>query len=184
LVLKRVACPGSRTAGQPHLRPDGSQVGHADLLVSLVVGACPLRLAARPVRRRHRIPVIRDRDARAGQAGVGQAGVGAQRGDVDGDGCHRVADCLLRQLVLAERARLELVATGETARKRSPETRNDLTPQEAQIATLASRGATNPETASKLFISPSTVRYHLRKVFRKLDVTSRRHLARVSLADS
>ena len=71
--------------------------------------------------------------------------VSAQRGDVDGDGCHRVADCLLRQLVLAERARLELVATGETARKRSPETRNDLTPQEAQIATLASRGATNPE---------------------------------------
>jgi hypothetical protein len=129
LVLKRVACPGSRTAGQPHLRPDGSQVGHADLLVSLVVGACPLRLAARPVRRRHRIPVIRDRDARAGQAGVGQAGVGAQRGDVDGDGCHRVADCLLRQLVLAERARLELVATGETARRRSPETRNDLTPR-------------------------------------------------------
>jgi len=53
----------------------------------------------------------------------------------------------------AERTRLELVAAGETVRNRSSETRNDLTPQESQIATLASRGATNPEIASKLFIS-------------------------------
>ena len=110
--------------------------------------------------------------------------VSAQRGDVDGDGCHRVADCLLRQLVLAERARLELVATGETARKRSPETRNDLTPRKLRSPRWHPAARPTRRSASKLFISPSTVDYHLRKVFRKLDVTSRRHLARVSLADS
>ena len=78
----------------------------------------------------------------------------------------------------AERARIELRATGAHARKRSVDTANDLTPQEAQIAHLVAQGATNAEVAGQLFISPSTVEYHLHKAFRKLAVRSRTELAR------
>jgi DNA-binding CsgD family transcriptional regulator len=77
----------------------------------------------------------------------------------------------------AERARIELEATGEHARKRTVDTLGDLTPQEGQIARLVAKGHTNREIASQLFISPSTVEYHLRKVFRKVGVKSRTQLA-------
>ena len=76
----------------------------------------------------------------------------------------------------AERARRELQATGETVRRRTADTREVLTVQEAQVARLAAEGHTNPEIGARLFISPRTAEYHLRKVFTKLGVSSRRQL--------
>jgi DNA-binding CsgD family transcriptional regulator len=77
----------------------------------------------------------------------------------------------------AERARLELEATGERARKRTVDTLDQLTPQETHVARLAAQGETNRAIAARLFISASTVEYHLRKAFRKLGVKSRTQLA-------
>ena len=79
----------------------------------------------------------------------------------------------------AERARRELAATGETARKRTDDTRGDLTVQESQIAQLASEGLTNPEIGAKLFLSPRTIEYHLRRVYPKLGISSRKELRTV-----
>jgi len=76
----------------------------------------------------------------------------------------------------AERARRELAATGETVRKRTVETLDELTTQEAQVARLAAQGRTNPEIGALLFISARTVEYHLHKVFPKLGISSRREL--------
>jgi DNA-binding NarL/FixJ family response regulator len=76
----------------------------------------------------------------------------------------------------AERARRELAATGERVRKRTVDTRDELTPQEEEIAQLARDGRTNPEIGAQLFIGTRTVEWHLRKVFTKLDISSRREL--------
>jgi DNA-binding CsgD family transcriptional regulator/tetratricopeptide (TPR) repeat protein len=81
------------------------------------------------------------------------------------------------------RARSELRASGERARRRDPSTRDQLTPQELQIARLVATRKTNPEIAAQLFLSPRTVDYHLRKVFVKLDINSRTELAQMALGE-
>jgi len=79
----------------------------------------------------------------------------------------------------AERARFELEATGEVARKRTVDAGTQLTKREAQIARLARDGLSNPEIGTRLFLSPRTVEYHLHKVFSKFGIMSRTELARV-----
>ena len=79
----------------------------------------------------------------------------------------------------ADRASRELLATGETARRRTIDTRDDLTPQEWQVARLARGGLSNPEIGTQLFLSPRTVQYHLRKVFTKMGIRSRTELVHV-----
>ena len=97
----------------------------------------------------------------------------------------RVAHDLLTSIgmeAFAERARRELLATGETVRKRTVETLDELTPQELQVARLAAGGRTNAEIGAQLFVSPRTVEWHLSKVFGKLGVSSRKEL-RAALSD-
>jgi DNA-binding NarL/FixJ family response regulator len=84
----------------------------------------------------------------------------------------------MRTDAFAARAGRELLATGGETRKRSAETRDQLTAQETQIAQLARDGLSNPEIAAQLFISPRTVEYHLHKVFGKLAISSRGQLTR------
>jgi DNA-binding CsgD family transcriptional regulator len=110
-----------------------------------------------------------------------------ERRRVDARGELRTAHEMLDTMgieAFAERARRELLATGETARKRTVETRDELTAQEAQIARLARDGLSNPEIGTRLFISPRTVQYHLSKVFAKLGISSRNELDRVLPSDS
>ncbi len=98
----------------------------------------------------------------------------------------RIALELFRDMSVAPwaaRAQHELRASGETARRRDPSTRDQLTPQELQIARLVATGMTNPEIAAQLFLSPRTIDYHLRKVFVKLGISSRAELAGMSLGE-
>jgi DNA-binding CsgD family transcriptional regulator len=83
----------------------------------------------------------------------------------------------------AERARAELRASGETARRRDPSTIAQLTPQELQIARFVADGLSNKEVAAQLFLSPRTIDSHLRNVFSKLSISSRTQLARIPLGD-
>lgn len=83
----------------------------------------------------------------------------------------------------ADRARAELLATGETARKRDPSTIDQLTPQELMICRLICQGLKNKEVAARLYLSPRTIDYHLHKVYVKLGITSRFQLAQLSLGE-
>jgi DNA-binding CsgD family transcriptional regulator len=92
----------------------------------------------------------------------------------------RIAHTMLADMgmeAFAERARRELLATGETVRKRTVETLDELTPQEVQAARLAAGGQTNTQIGAQLFLSPRTVEWHLTKVFSKLGISSRKELS-------
>jgi DNA-binding CsgD family transcriptional regulator len=109
-----------------------------------------------------------------------------ERRRLDARGQLRTAHHLFADMGLeafAARAERELLATGETARKRAVETSSQLTAQEAQVARLARDGLSNPEIGARLFISTRTVQYHLRKVFTKLGINSRMQLARALPSD-
>jgi DNA-binding CsgD family transcriptional regulator len=98
----------------------------------------------------------------------------------------RAALVLFQQLSVSPweaRARSELRASGETARRRDPSKRDQLTPRELQIARFVADGMTNPRIAERLFLSPRTIDYHLRKVFAKLEIASRADLVGVDLDD-
>jgi DNA-binding CsgD family transcriptional regulator len=109
-----------------------------------------------------------------------------QRRRVDARPHLRAALELFQQLAVSpweERARAELRASGETARRRDPSTRDQLTPQELQIAHLVAEGMTNREIGAQLFLSPRTIEYHLRKVFAKLQIASRTDLVRTGVGE-
>ena len=84
----------------------------------------------------------------------------------------------------AERARIELRATGEHLRRRDPTTAERLTPQELQITLLVAEGLTNRDVGARLFLSPKTVEFHLTRIYRKLEIHSRSELVRRRVAEA
>ena len=83
----------------------------------------------------------------------------------------------------SERARAELETTGERVRRRRGAPTDELTPQELRVALVVARGASNREAAAALFLSPKTIEFHLRNVYRKLGIRSRTELVRAMLSD-
>jgi DNA-binding CsgD family transcriptional regulator len=143
--------PGAEGHYQAALQHHGQTRGPAHLARSQLVYGEWLRRARRPREAREQLRAARGSFAEMGAAGF------------------------------ADRARRELAAAGEPTHAQAAAAHHDLTPQESRVARLAASGATNAEIAGQLFLSANTIDYHLRKVFRKLGVTSRRQLASANL---
>ncbi|HEY3958909.1 MAG TPA: AAA family ATPase [Solirubrobacteraceae bacterium] len=157
---------------------------HARAAAMLAEGATAERLYREAIERLSRIHIRGSQTLARGYLLYGEW-LRREHRRVDAREQLRIAHEMLADMgadAFAERARRELQATGETVRKRSVETLDDLTPQEAQVARLAADGQTNPEIAAQLFLSPRTVEWHLTKMFGKLGISSRKEL-RSALSD-
>jgi DNA-binding CsgD family transcriptional regulator len=157
---------------------------HARAAAMLAEGATAERLYREAIERLSRIHIRGSQTLARGYLLYGEW-LRREHRRVDAREQLRIAHEMLADMgadAFAERARRELQATGETVRKRTVETLDDLTPQEAQVARLAADGQTNPEIAAQLFLSPRTVEWHLTKMFGKLGISSRKEL-RSALSD-
>ena len=151
---------------------------HARGAAMLAEGATAERLYREAIERLSRVPSCASQTLARAHLVYGEW-LRRQHRRVDAREQLRIAHSMLADMgaeAFAERARRELQATGETVRKRTVETLDDLTPQEAQVARLAADGHTNPEIAAQLFLSPRTVEWHLTKMFGKLGISSRKEL--------
>jgi DNA-binding CsgD family transcriptional regulator len=157
---------------------------HARAAALLAEGATAERLYREAIERLSRIPTCGSQTLARAHLLYGEW-LCRQHRRVDAREQLRIAHAMLADMgaeAFADRARRELQATGETVRKRTVETLDELTPQEAQVAHLAADGQTNPEIGAQLFLSPRTVEWHLSKVFGKLGISSRKEL-RSALSD-
>ena len=152
---------------------------HARAAAMLAEGVAAERLYREAIERLSRIPTRGSQTLARAHLLYGEW-LRRQHRRVDAREQLRIAHAMLADMsaeAFAERARRELRATGETVRKRTADTLDELTPQEAQVARLAADGQTNPEIGAQLFLSPRTVEWHLGKVFNKLGISSRKELA-------